>query len=536
MSASMSSFVKQAAILAAAGLFVRFIGFLYRLPLTDLLGDEGNGIYGKAYTIYIFLLILSSAGLPAAISKMVSERIAMKQYENAHRVFKVSLLFSGLTGLAATLFLWFGAEWLANAVDTPSSKYAILALAPTVLIVGIMSSFRGYFQGMKNTTPTAVSQIVEQLFNAVFSIFLAYVLISRGIEYASAGGTAGTGIGALAGLAVIWLVYVLLKPDIHKRIRRTKKMFNTPVESNRKIAKELLFTALPIIAGTAIFSITNIIDMKMVSFCLMKTGMYTTSQVDALYGQLTGKYVVLVTLPVSIAAALATAVVPNIAALRVTNNHEELHVKINLALKLTMLFTVPAAVGIGALGGPILRLLFPNHPDGGILLTVGAISVVFLALAQIATGMLQGMNMLAVPAIAAFVGGILKIPVNYFLISDPKINIVGAVISTIVCYAAASCINLYMLVRTTHIKLEFKSIFVKPVVASAVMGVSCLAVYYLIYMVLPINNLACIAAIVVGALVYLIYMLLMGGITQTELRYVPGGNKFYNICKKYGWL
>jgi len=285
---SKTSFVKQAAILAMASLIVRFIGFLYRLPLTDIIGDVGNAVYGRAYTFYIFLLILSSAGLPAAISKMVSERIARNEPANAYRVFRVSLVVSGTAGLIAALILGFGARQIAALVDpTPSlivsainfindeavsignsavfgpvpevvlsSMYAIMTLAPTVFVVALMSAFRGYFQGLRNNVPTAASQVIEQIFNAVFSVLMAYILMRYGVEFAAAGGTIGTGVGALAGLALIAFIYFIGRKSF-LRVPRTR----TKSEPIANIVRELLKTALPIIAGVAIFSITNIIDI-----------------------------------------------------------------------------------------------------------------------------------------------------------------------------------------------------------------------------------------------------------------------------------
>ena len=212
------SFVVQAAVLASASLIVRFIGFLYRMPLTELIGDEGNGIYSAGYYIYTFLLILSSAGLPAAISRLVSTRIAKGEYSNAHRVFKVSMAVAGTLGAIGMIVLFFFAEPIAKFVDNPESVYCIQTLAPTLLVVGIMSVYRGYLQGMNIMYPTAMSQIVEQLFNAVFSVFLAWVLVKDSIALGAAGGTAGTGIGAFAGLIIIMIFYYKERRTIREKI------------------------------------------------------------------------------------------------------------------------------------------------------------------------------------------------------------------------------------------------------------------------------------------------------------------------------
>lgn len=526
-----NSFVKQAAILAIASLLVRFIGFLYRLPLTKLIGDEGNGIYSAGYYLYTFFLIMSSAGLPAAISKMVSERITKGQLKNAHRVFKISLIIAAIVGLVASLIIGIGADWFSKFIDSPRSFYTIVTLSPTVFIVAIAAVFRGYFQGLKDTVPTAISQVVEQIFNAVFSVVLAYVLVKKSVELGAAGGTAGTGIGAFFGLIVMIWIYYLYRPKIKKEFASDK---TNAFENPKAIFVELIKTAVPIIIGTAIFSITNLIDMKMVMTCLTANGAFSEHQADILYGQLTGKYVVLTTLPVSIATAVATAVVPNIASSFVLKDFKAVDNKINVALRITMILSIPAAVGIGVLGHQILKMLFPSYPGGGNLLVVGSISIIFLALAQIATGILQGINKVYIPAIAAFFGAIVKIPLNYIFISNPKINVLGAVISTIVCYAVASFIDLYAMAKQMKSLPDILGSIFKPLIASGIMGVICYFGYKLIYMFMPSNTVSLLLSITIGMVVYFIVLALMKGLKRSDIKLMPMGDKmvaFFERCK-----
>ncbi len=520
------SFIKQATILAAAGLFVRFVGFLYRLPMTKLIGDDGNGIYAQGYNLYLFFLILSSAGLPAAISKLVSERIAHGYRSEAHKIFRVSLVVSGVMGLAASLALWFGARGLSVVVKSPLSYHSILTLAPTVFIVAIMSSFRGYFQGMKNAVPTAISQVIEQIINAIFSVALAgYFLDStKRIELASAGGTAGTGIGALAGLIVIVAIYFSLRRNIHASVRLEKR----PKRSTSfALATELLSVAAPIILGTAIFSVANLIDTMMALDRLQASKAFTQKECLQLYGQLSGKYITLTTLPVSISTALATAALPSIASafvLRKNVSH-----KINSAMRVAMLLSIPAAVGIGVLGEQIILLLFPDHTKGAILLNVGSISIIFLALSQITTGMLQGIGRIRVPVFSALCGALVKIPLNYFLISVPSINILGAVISTIGCYAVASAVNLWALKASIKIKLDVMGIFVKPLIASALMGLCCFIVYYILFYVSGSNTISVLVAIIVGMLSYFGFLVFVKGINHDDLSSMPFGAKIIKV-------
>ena len=523
------SFVVQAAVLASASLIVRFIGFLYRMPLTGLIGDTGNAIYSAGYYIYTFLLILSSAGLPAAISRLVSTRLVKGEYSNAHRVFRVSLFVAGVLGAIGMLILYFFAEPIANAVSSPNSIYCLKTLAPTLLIVGIMSVYRGYLQGMNIMTPTAVSQIFEQIFNAVFSVFLAWVLVKKSVPLGAAGGTAGTGIGALAGLIIIMIFYFREKNYIFSNIRFEERGIYK--ETDKEIFVSLVSTAVPIIAGTAVFSITNLIDMKMVMSLLMKSGAFSQSEAEVLYGQLSGKYVTLTTLPVSISSALATAAIPNIAASVEIGNRVQVRRKINTALKLAMIVSIPSAFGIGILGDNILLMLFPSYPDGGILLKVGAVSIAFLSLCQIVTGVLQGIGKIHIPVIGAVLGAIAKVILNALLISNPKINVVGAVISTNACYLVAAVFNLIMLTKTIRVKPYYGQILLKPTLCSIVMSLVCIGSYK-VFRIFAGNTISTLLAIIVAMAVYLVCMLLINGITENDLRSIPKGRTMAVMFKK----
>lgn len=531
-----NSFIKQAAILAAAGILVRFLGFVYRLPLTNMLGDEGNGIYGAGYNIYTFLLILSSAGLPAAISKLVSERLALRQYRNAHRVFQVALCVSSTLGIVFAILMAVTARDLATLIHSENSYYAILTLCPTLVIVAVMSVYRGYFQGMRTMVPTAISQIVEQIFNAFFSVYLAYLLLQlyipegmmKNLPLGAAGGTMGTGIGAAAGLLVVFGSYLLIRPHLLHRARVCRQPYE---ESRKQLAKKLLQTALPIIAGTAVFSMTNLIDMGMVMRILENIG-YSESEATALYGQLNGKYVTLTTLPVSISTAIATAVLPSIAASNRLGERKQVNRKMNLTMRVSMIISVPAAVGIGALGPQILAMLFPNASEGGILLTVGAISILFLALCQTATGVLQGIGCIKVPVVGALMGAVVKVVLNAVLIPIPALNVIGAVLSTTGCYLVASAFDVWMLSKITRVRFDFGRILLKPIIGSVIMGAAALGVYHGFYYLLPYNTLCTLTAIVIGMVVYGFVMVLIGGIQEEDLQSVPMGGRMIRLCRK----
>lgn len=529
-------FIKQAAILAAASLLVRFLGFVYRLPLTNMIGDQGNAIYSGGYYIYTFLLILSSAGLPAAISKLVSERIALKQYRNAHRVFQAALVVSATLGILFAVIMGLGACQLANLIGIKDSYYSLLTLCPTLVIVAIMSVFRGYFQGMHTMVPTAISQIIEQVFNAFFSVYLAWVFISvnipegmtKNIPLASAGGTMGTGIGALAGLIVVIFAYCLIRSYLLWRAERCEQPYE---ESKRELIGKVLQTAWPIIAGTAVFSITNLIDMSMVVNILQNTG-FTQKEAEVLYGQLSGKFVTLTTLPVTISTAIATAALPSIAASVKLREKKQVRRKMALTYRVSMIISVPAAVGISALGPQILAMLFPSASDGGMLLTVGGISIIFLALCQTSTGILQGIGHIKVPVVGAILGAITKVILNALLIRIPAINILGAVLSTTGCYLVAGVFDVIMLSRLTGTRFDFMGSFLKPVIGSVVMAAGAIGSYQLFFQLIGSNTIATLLAICVAIAVYGLVMLLIKGIVEEDLQAVPGGGKMIRLLRK----
>ena len=527
-----SNFMLQAAILASAGLISRFFGFLYRPPMTNLIGDEGIAIYSAGYYIYTFLLILSSAGLPAAIGKMVSERMALKQYRNAHKVFQVAMAWVASLGAICMVVLMVWSKPIAAFVNSPDSCYTLISLAPTLLIVAVMSVLRGYFQGMNTMVPTAISQVVEAVFNAIFSVYLAWAFVGYGVAFGAAGGTAGTGIGALAGLIVVWIAYLWARPDLMRQMRREDAGGHR--ESSGQVAKILFNTAMPIIVGTAIFSITNLLDMTMVMSRLLASGAFTQTEASVLYGQLSGKYVVLTTFPVSFSTAMATAAVPSIARSVALRDKKMVRKKINVAFRIAMLISIPCAVGIGVLGDQILQMLFPAYPSGGMLLKVGSISIVFLSMCQIVTGILQGIGKVRYPAINAGVGAVVKFILNYVLIVIPAINVLGAVISTTACYIVASILNTVVLARSTGVVPDLMGGIVKPFIASCMMGVVCILSYKGL-MIAGNNTFATAGAILIGMAAYFFAMVLIRGFRDEDLETMPMGKKLRRVLNKFGY-
>ena len=402
-------YIVQGAILAAAAVLTKIIGVVYRIPLTNILGDEGNGFYGYAYQVYAIALMLSSFSLPTAVSKLVSARMAVRQRRNAFRVFLCSLAFAVAVGLVISLAIFFGAGAISTyAMRSPLSVYALRVLAPGLLIVAVMAVIRGYFQGLGTMVPTAISQILEQVVNAVVSIVGASVLIGIGTRageasgeellgpaYGAAGSTLGTVMGSLAGLLFVLFVLWLYRGGIRRQLKhdRTKR-----VESYSSLLKALLFTAIPIVFSTAIYNINQIIDLTIFNHIMSSQG-YVEQEYMALQGIYTGKYDTLINVPMAIANALGASVVPSLTAAVANGTKQQVNDKINQTLRLTMLIAIPSCVGYFVLASPIMVLLYnDDSATPAQLLMMGSIVVVLYGLSSVSNSILHGLNRMTAPA------------------------------------------------------------------------------------------------------------------------------------------
>lgn len=543
-----NSFVRQAAILGATGILARLLGFLYRLPLTDLIGDDGNGIYAVGFSVYAFLLVLSSAGLPSAISKMVAERAALGHFDAAHGVFRVAFRLAATIGVVVSVIVFFLAEQITGMLLMPQATLALQMLTPTIFIVALMSVIRGYFQGMDTTAPTALSQLVEQIFNAIFSVVLAHAMwnfaMDRGYELANfgaAGGALGSTVGAFVGFIFITGLYFLRRKDILRKVSRARvsrqiKLGNRyQEEKTSRLVRSILRTSFTIIAGTAVFSIATLIDVWLVPSRLLVAGFDNQTATEFL-GQVAGKFNTITNVPAAISSSIAIATIPAIAAARKLGNKQDVQEKLNVAFRVGMLLTIPIAFGLAVLGPQIVALLFPNHPEGGTLFHWGFLSVIFLAASQISTGVLQALNFGRVPVFSAICGAIVKIVVGFILISMPNINIYGAVIGTTLCFLVSSVINCLFLFKYTNTNPDIRGMLIKPAFASIAMGIGCFGFYHLLYILFRQPTFATIVTIVIGMVLYVVFMLLVGGLNHQDILFLPGGSRLLAKMKGKGLI
>lgn len=527
--------LRGAAVLGAAGLLVKLLGAFFRIPLQALIGEEGMAYYGYAYPLYSLFLVIATAGIPVAISRLVSEKIALKDYEGAHRVFKVSGWMLFFIGLFSFAVCYFGAGFISEHVIADSGALKPLrAIAPALIFVPVMSAFRGYFQGRQNMNPTAVSQFVEQIFRVGTGLALAYAFMSESLDSAAAGATFGATAGSVAGLIVIVLIYFLSKKVINYNIRRSHRLYKK--ESGRSIIKQILVIAVPITIGSSILPLINAADSMLVTRRLLDGG-FSIDEARILWGQLSGYCNTMVGLPQVITQSVAIAMVPAVAGAFKIGHKKEVHENVNLGIRASMVIGMPCAIGIMALAEPILLLLFPKEPAGvasaAPTLMIMCISVALMSVLQTTTGILQGINKQMIPVKNLAIGAAGKIALTYILVAVPSLNIKGAAVGSIFVYAVALVLNMKAVVKYTETRIDMSLTFVKPTVASLIMGVCAFAAYKLIYMVLESNTMATLIAILIGMVVYGVLILGLKAITKDEIERIPGGKKLAAVMDKF---
>ena len=539
---SKKSFLKGAAVLALAGVVVRIIGALYRIPLQNIIGVAGVGLYQYAYPVYGLLLTLSTAGIPGAISKMVSERMVHNDLKNARRVFHVSLILLTLLGAVSAAAMALGSGWVSRLMAQGNAALvqpSMLAAAPALFFVAVLTAYRGYFQGLQQMLPTAVSQIWEQVIKIIPGFFMAMKGYEYGVNLGAATGHSQT-IGAMYGAAgamwgvtlseVVALTYLIILYAIDKKRTRAATHPERKLEPMTSLSQKLAKLALPMMAGAIFLPLASLADAAIVSERLTHLG-YMDATINQLFGILSGMVNVLVNVPSVISLSLSTSMIPAIAESRERNDIKGVERKSRVGLKMAMLVSIPSAVGLAVLAEPILRLLFHGkdmtpemYTIGGSLLAVSSISVIFLSIVQATNGALQGLGLVKVPMISLGVGALVKIVLNYTLIGIPEINIHGAPWGTMVCYFLAAAINVIFISRVAGIRFNFSDMLFRPCAAAAGMGA--VAWVFITYLSPATGlKLATVLAVLVSIPVYFILAVLFGVIGREELSYMPGGQK-----------
>lgn len=542
---SSTSFLVEGTILAMASLISRVIGLLYRIPLTNILGDLGMDYYSTAFDIYNILLIISSYSLPLAVSKLVSADLAKGRRKNVYRILKCALVFATVSGTVSALVLFFGGDYFAtNILKTPYSIFAVRVLVPTLLVVAVLGVLRGFFQGLGSMMPSAISQVLEQIANAVVSVWAAYVLSRYGMKvgailgnpqnyaaaYGAAGGTLGTGVGALVALlfsAFVLFAYVSVYRRQAKRERRMK------VDSYSYIFKVLVITIIPVLLSTTIYNCNGLIDRGVFKNITAYQG-YSADEISSWYGIYSGKYKTLINVPISIASALAASSVPALTAAYTTGKVEEVRKQINTAIRFIMVIAFPCAVGIGVLASPILQLVHFSDESGLAvqIMQLGAVSIIFFSLSTLTNGLLQGINRMKEPVKNAAIALVVDVIVLVTLLLAFDMKIFAEVIANAVFGFTMCVLNAISVRKYSGYHQEVVKTFLIPAVSAAGMGVAVWGCYKGLMYLFHINTIAAVLSILLGVVIYAVLLLLLKGLDEQEILRLPKGRMIVQLAKK----
>lgn len=535
-----SNFIVQGGILAIAGVITRIIGMIYRIPVMNIIGTEGNGYYAAAYQVYSIMLLISSYSLPLAISKLVSARISKEQYKNAHKIFRGGILFAFITGGIACIAVFFGAEFFAGTImSEPMSYIALRVFAPTLLIVAIMGVIRGYFQGMGTMVPTAVSQIIEQIINAVVSILAAKYLFSYGQKvaavlredsfapaYGAAGSTIGTSSGALVGLLFLIIVLSLFGSSLKHQMNKDESRLN---ESYQSILYVIVITVIPVILSTAMYNLSDILDNGIFNKVMTLQGM--GKEKTSIWGIYSGEYKLLMNVPIALSNAMSASTVPTLTSCLAAGNMKGAKKKVAAAMRFTMMIAFPCAVGLGVLALPVMSMLFEEGYElAAKLMQVGCVSIIFFSASTLSNGVLQGMSRMKIPVRNAAISLVVHVIVLFVMLNNFHLGIYAVVYANILFAVMMSVLNHLAIRKYLRYRQEIARTFIIPAISSIIMGVF-IFLFYKLFRINLSNMISTILSILLGAIVYFVAILRLRGIREEEILSIPAGGMIVSIAK-----
>ena len=526
------TFMQGVVTIMFSQILIKVLGLIYTLYLTnrDGFGDAGNAIYASGYQIYALLLTVSSIGVPNAISKLVSERLAVGDNKGANRIFKVALVTFGTLGAIGSMLLFFGAHVIAYSwTQIPESELTLVALAPAIFFVSISSVFRGYFNGRRTLKITARAQTLEQIFKTIFTIGIVEVVAyatSTSTEMMAAGANVATTLATFSSFAYLFMYYRLKRKEIGNEIQSST---NYKYENVKTIVKNILMVSIPLTLSSIMTSFNKNIDSFTVKRIL--SGYMPADIATKLYGQLSGKVDTVTNLPLAINIAFATALVPAISAAKAKNDKESATKRTSFSLLTSMLIGLPCVVGMIVFAQPILNLLYPNANEGALLLQLISVSVIFSILDQTINGALQGFGKVMVPAIALGIGCVVKLVLNIILLKIPFFNVYGAAIGSIACHAVAFAIVFNVLKKYVKLDLPFTKFVVKPAIATTIMAICSYTLYLLMDRIIS-GRLATIIAMLFAVVIYLAAVVALKIYNKEDIYMLPKGDKIYKILEK----
>ncbi|MBQ3528006.1 MAG: polysaccharide biosynthesis protein [Clostridia bacterium] len=519
-------------VLTITNLLVKVIGLMFKIPMNHIVGDEGMGYYNSAYTFYTYLYMVSTAGLPTAISIMISDSRANRQIKQVKRIYHIAMLLFIVIGIVSTMIMFFGAGIMSTAIGAEPTKYSIMAIAPTLLFICISSALRGYFQGYQQMIPTAISQFLEAACKLGIGVAFALYAINQGFEIyiVAAYATVGLTSGALLSMMVMVVSKLFFKEKQYDAQFIGELGENDEVTPVGALLKKLILIALPITISASVMSLTNLIDAAIVQRLLQTTGL---SQVAAteLYGNYTSLAVPMFNLPPVLIYPISYSIVPLLAAARKQGDSERCRVVSESSMKVAMIVGIPCGLGLAALSEPILNLFYKQSSVqlAAPLLTLLAPSTAFICILSVSNAILQSAGFERKPLISMLAGACVKIITNFFLIQF--IGMKGTPISTFLCYLTVTILNLYFIRKHVGVMPKLSGLFGKPLVSGIACAVAAYFSFDLISTVIS-PKIAVVAAIAVAAVVYVVLLFLVRGISGDEIKLLPKGAKIYSILNK----
>ena len=527
-----------AAILTVGVVIMKILGAVYKIPLGNILGDEGYSLFLGAYSIYYIFFTLATAGLPVALSRLIAESDANGRAKNEEKTFRVARATFFVIGVVFALVMFLFPNWLAaEYLENPDAALSIRAMAPAILLVCIVSAYRGYCQGNGNMIPTTVDEVLEVLFKVISGLILSYVIIKSGggLEKGSAGAILGVSIGSVVSLSYM-IVYKrrnyasLSAPYTGKHALNDTPEDDDLADSTGKIVKDLLSIGIPIAFGACIMALLNSVDSKLCMNRLQNAAQFSYKEANVLYG-VYGKGQTLFNLPAAFITPLTISIVPAISAAIVRGEGREAAKVSEDSLRISAVVSLPMGVGLAVLARPIFEVLFPNsHEAGPGLLSIMGVASFFVCLVLMENAILQASGKEKLTMVTMITGGLVKIAVNWFLVANRSINIYGAPVGTLTSYFVMATMNYIFMCTTLERRPKLLKAFVRPIAASLVMGAAAWAVFGLLGRILDTGSrfgqlLAMVIAIGAAVIVYLVATITLRTITNEDMKLIPGGEK-----------
>ncbi len=533
------SFIKGAAILTAAGLAARVMGFGYRVILTRIIGAEGMGLYQMAYPIYTVLLVVSRSGIPVALAKLIADKIAADKRKEAYKIFKVARKMSFIVGLVISMIMALSARPLISLLSLdPRSYYAVLAISPAIFVVSIMASYRGFFQGLQDMVPTAKSQILEQFIRMFTMVGLVVFLVPYGLDFAAAGASFGAVSGAFGGLLILLYIYAKRREKIFSFLENGSDSVEL---STKNVIKRIVSLGVPITLGALVMPLMSLVDLVFVPNRLQAAG-YMVREATVLYGMFAAVAMPLVNFPTIITVSLSASLVPSIAEAFTLGKEKLINYRTQTALRLTILISLPAAAGLFLLAEPLTEIIF-SEPGAAVPLRFVAWGVFFIALQQTSTGILNGIGKTSIPARNLMIGAVFNGVINYTLTAVPAFGIRGAALGTTIGFAIAALLNLYYVKKESGFIIDVKTMILKPIFSVASMMIFVELFYEFLFSSLQNEQISyayqitTFVTVGAAALFYFIILLLLQEIKYRDLAVIPVfGAKLANLLKKLGFL